>query len=73
MLTAHTRITGDVLLNCDVRKHDWRKLVPADGVVIAEMMIDTIVEAYNLEDGIADRLEFLYRMYEAQQGKEKRL
>jgi hypothetical protein len=30
---------------------------------------DTIVEAYDLEDDIADRLEFLYRTYE--QGKEK--
>jgi hypothetical protein len=35
------------------------------------MMIDTIVEAYDLEDDIAERLEFSYMTYEGQQGKEK--
>ena len=40
-------------------------------LVTAEMMIDTIVEAYDLEDDITERLEFSYRTYEGQQGKEK--
>jgi hypothetical protein len=59
------------LLNSDLRANGWRKLVPADGVVTAEMMIETIAEVYDLDDYIADRLEFSYRSYDGQKGQEK--
>jgi hypothetical protein len=45
------------------RKADcWRNLVQGDGVVTAEMVIETIAEAHDLDDFIADtRLKFYSR------------
>jgi uncharacterized protein (DUF2267 family) len=60
--TTHTRFTDDVVLNADLRNNGWRRLVP-DGTIEVADLKELIAEEYNLDEDIADRLEFSYKTF----------
>ena len=71
--TTHTRFTDDVIMNADLRQNGWRRLVPDGSAIKVADLIDSIVEEYDIDEEVAERLEFSYKTFVGNQGNEKTL
>ena len=69
--TTHTRFTDDVIMNADLRQNGWRRLVPDGSAIKVADLIDSIVEEYDIDEEVAERLEFSYKTFVGNQGNEK--
>ena len=58
-LTKHQRFSTDGLINHDIKMGGWRKL-HALGTTTVDVMCEYIVEAYELDNEVAHKLEFHY-------------
>ena len=54
--TKHSRFSQDAIVNFDIKGGGWKKLYTA-GMAVQDM-IDTIAYVYELDEYVAERLEF---------------
>jgi hypothetical protein len=61
--TTHTRFTDDVIMNADLRKNGWRRLIPDGSAITVADLTELIVEEYDIDYEVAERLEFSYKTF----------
>jgi hypothetical protein len=50
----------------------WRRLVPDDSAIKVADLIELIVEEYDINEEVTERLEFSYKTFVGNQGNEKK-
>ena len=58
-LTKHTRFLTDALVNHEIKLGSWRKY-HSPGVTTVDAMVEYMVEGFQLDDKVGDRLKFHY-------------
>ena len=69
-LTKHQRFLRDALVNDKIKTGGWRKL-HVEGMTTVDDMCEAIVEEFEIDDVVGDRLEFHYEDW-AQGAKKKK-
>jgi len=59
--TSHHRFSDDIMVNYQIKTGDWRSLY-VEGMKVGDLS-EVVVEAYNLDGYVADRLEFTYKTF----------
>ena len=69
--TKHSRFSQDAIVNYDIKGGGWKKFYTA-GMSVQDM-IDTIVYVHELDEYVAERLEFHYVHYTGTAKRSKNL